>query len=1032
MNRTARNQQRGFTLAEILVTTAIFAVIMIAALSIYDQSNRVFKTGTESADMQQSTRIGFDKLVADLRMAGFDYNRGGTPTAAGQYMQPDEQIEYAGPTAVVFRANFNYNTAPGTGNGLEPAYTPLDPTTNAPIFPFVTTSNDEIVAYVTRSVDNTKNTGSISFYADSARPRAAYPGGAAESLLKISNTLCATCGIDTTNANPPYTLYRMTVSDILNKQPGTPVAENIRSLNFFYYTDTNGATLLKETNGTDIAAARNADGTTIPATASITILNPDGTKSISTPYTGAIGGAGQYDPASPGTAANFADRRSRATIQSIRVNVIGMNANPEPGYTQPTESIAAIRNYRQYPLAALVVPRNLGLTGYPEPSNSAPSAPTITGICTSHCAAPVICWTAPSGGGPVSQYRIEWDTNANGAYPNFLIVTDPAATTAILPDNGVMNPSLVWYYRMFAQNDNGSSPPQNPIQAQPKNATKPLPPAAASITASSPANYAIALGWVAPTNNDPAKATMTCTGSGCTTDPTTIPSQEIIKYRVFRGLTPTFDPFAAGQGVEVLAASGAQPPSGGPGAPVAWNDSPAASAFPPGTCVQYYYRLQALDRCFVSNSYNASNNLNDSISTLSPPVGTNAIPGRTTDVSTAKATAPIGLVADTTTSVCPAPASLNCKIDLTWSQVTTDNLGNGIGVDRYRVARYRKKLADPGFVPDMTFNGTGYFDIPTNYSQLNTGTVSFSDTTGPAVDPADSLPWYYEYKVAANDCNLGLYSLPADFPTTCSVKPAIVQAGASNPLASGDTPAQAWVFNAGDTITTSAPAGITISKVTYDVSAWPSGTFVQSVPVGGAPFKYVWTDRVDLQIYQVKITILTSTGCTEVHVKYVQDQAAAACAFANQTATPFNPAVGAVTTEVSETYTLTNAGADPLQLAGRPVNVNWVIPDSNHSDMVLIALAYQAGAFTTSDNFSALPGSVARTIPSGLPNIPAGGSLTLTIRWAYNTSDDPPKLAGQPLLKLCLDYVVASEPAVTKHCNLVGQIAATANPTACD
>src|SRR5437870_10631298 len=107
--RTLRSRQRGFTLAEILVTTAIFAIIMLAALAVYDRSNQVFKTGTEAADLQQSTRIGFDKLVSDVRMAGFDYNRGGAPQEGWQAPQPDEQIEYAGPTAVIFRANFNYN-----------------------------------------------------------------------------------------------------------------------------------------------------------------------------------------------------------------------------------------------------------------------------------------------------------------------------------------------------------------------------------------------------------------------------------------------------------------------------------------------------------------------------------------------------------------------------------------------------------------------------------------------------------------------------------------------------------------------------------------------------------------------------------------------------------------------------------------------------------------------------------------------------------------------------------------------------------
>src|SRR5262249_48314759 len=107
--------QRGFTLAEILVTTAIFAIIMIAALTVYDRSNGVFKTSTEAADLTQSTRIAFDKLVSDVRMAGFDYSRGGIPNGTGQFPQPDEQIEFAGPTALVFRANFDYSTNAANG-----------------------------------------------------------------------------------------------------------------------------------------------------------------------------------------------------------------------------------------------------------------------------------------------------------------------------------------------------------------------------------------------------------------------------------------------------------------------------------------------------------------------------------------------------------------------------------------------------------------------------------------------------------------------------------------------------------------------------------------------------------------------------------------------------------------------------------------------------------------------------------------------------------------------------------------------------
>src|SRR5712691_10420695 len=132
---SSERRQRGFTLAEILVTTAIFAIIMIAALAVYDRSNRVFKSSTEAADLQQSVRIGFNKLVSDIRMAGFDYSRGGIPSGTNQFVQPDEQIEYAGSNVIAFRANFDYFSDAKNNNGLENAtssndgglnYTPTD------------------------------------------------------------------------------------------------------------------------------------------------------------------------------------------------------------------------------------------------------------------------------------------------------------------------------------------------------------------------------------------------------------------------------------------------------------------------------------------------------------------------------------------------------------------------------------------------------------------------------------------------------------------------------------------------------------------------------------------------------------------------------------------------------------------------------------------------------------------------------------------------------------------------------------------
>ena len=231
--RTHGRGQRGYTLMEILVAVSIFAIVILAALALYDRSNRVFKTSVESSDMQQSTRVAFDKVSADRRKAGFDYDRDGTPfgalastwlpettytsgmlvqppnpnghtyicvngglsaktqptwpegdkeqvkdgaTVVWQengtllYQQPDEQIEYAGKSAVTIRANFDYSTTtPDHGRELD-----YEPPGGA--FPIVTTANDEIVTYALRS-DSGPNPDTITFYADVAKPRAAYPGG---------------------------------------------------------------------------------------------------------------------------------------------------------------------------------------------------------------------------------------------------------------------------------------------------------------------------------------------------------------------------------------------------------------------------------------------------------------------------------------------------------------------------------------------------------------------------------------------------------------------------------------------------------------------------------------------------------------------------------------------------------------------------------------------------------------------------------------------------------------------------------------
>ena len=1079
-------RERGFTLAEILVTTAIFAIIMIAALAVYDRSNKVFKSSAEAADLQQSTRIGFEKLVSDVRMAGFDYSRGGIPTGDGQAPQPDEQIEYAGTNAIVFRANFNYNTASSTGNGLEPAYTPVN-VKNAPIFPYVTTSNDEIIAYVLRSNDSTKNTGAISFYVDDYKPRAAFPStitpAPAGSNPSHPEEAVTIGGIDPTNDNPPYTLYRVTVSDLKANPPslGTPVAENIRSLNFSYFTDMAGTKLLTNADGTDIVNGRNAGGGQFSAAGS-----------------GAIGGDGQYDPDNVGTTNNFTDRSQRALISSIRVNLVGMNANPDGQYQSPTETITTIQNYREYALQALVVPRNLGLTGFPEPNFQPPGPPSIIGMCTGHCGAPVIYWAAPTTAGDVTKYRVEWDTSQTGAFANGVDINDPTATSAILPDDGVSDVSQIWWYRMWSYNDNGRSvASSNYWSATPTNRTKPAKPS--GLTGVTGLVDQIPLSWVAPSNNASPLNMLSCNGQTGSNDGSVIPSpQEIVKYRVWRGTDPNFNP-DNGEGIQVLGfTSASQPPVAAGGATVPWVDTGlnTASAAPPANCTNYYYRVRAVDRCYKQPNWNTPNDPTgvQSMSDWFPPIGQSAMGPYQSTYSGAAPAPPPTLNVDKTTpnaSGCPdptAPLSTNCRITLEWNKSNSDTAtpANPIGVDWYVITRASRVQQSGGaFVADTSFGTNGQREIncstgvcPSGYSQSPpSAQATFVDTPPMYTSGnAGGQVLEYQYTVGAKNCSLysgntpnaiaqaALSPNPSVIYPGCSINPTIVEVGATNPTASGNSPQQAWILNSGDTVTVTPAQGTNTQSVKFDLFNWPAMTLVNgmSSAVGAPgnspainPTSYVWTysDQIDNQIYMLRIEVnildAQNNPCTEVHVKYIQDQQAAPCFFANVTPPAPVPNKHGNNPETDTvTLTLTNSGTEPMLFTPSgtiqpQITLVWHSPDlPNHTDMQLTDIAW-GGAVVTTTSLCTYNGTCTTigngsksqpiSFPSALTSLAAGASETIRFSFSFDGTGQKPSLPSSPsaIVKVCITYRIASE-TVAKNCNLVGQAVSTLNPTNCD
>ena len=62
----------GFSLLEVLVAGALFSVVMAGAYLLYITMLGTWTRGEMKSDLQQNARVGLDRLVQELRMAGYD------------------------------------------------------------------------------------------------------------------------------------------------------------------------------------------------------------------------------------------------------------------------------------------------------------------------------------------------------------------------------------------------------------------------------------------------------------------------------------------------------------------------------------------------------------------------------------------------------------------------------------------------------------------------------------------------------------------------------------------------------------------------------------------------------------------------------------------------------------------------------------------------------------------------------------------------------------------------------------------------
>jgi len=116
-DRRLRRGDRGVTLLEVLIRTALFAFVMGGVYLLYTTMLGTMNRGELAADIQQNARVGLSRMVQEIQMAGYDPSPSGAiPQVA---LDPKDAIRAASPSCFSFVA---YQWDPSSGPPTEVSY----------------------------------------------------------------------------------------------------------------------------------------------------------------------------------------------------------------------------------------------------------------------------------------------------------------------------------------------------------------------------------------------------------------------------------------------------------------------------------------------------------------------------------------------------------------------------------------------------------------------------------------------------------------------------------------------------------------------------------------------------------------------------------------------------------------------------------------------------------------------------------------------------------------------------------------------
>src|SRR3990172_9400536 len=70
--RPSDRRTEGFTLVETLIAAALFSVVITGIYVLYTTMQSTLSRGELKSGLQQNARVGLDRMIQEIRMAGYD------------------------------------------------------------------------------------------------------------------------------------------------------------------------------------------------------------------------------------------------------------------------------------------------------------------------------------------------------------------------------------------------------------------------------------------------------------------------------------------------------------------------------------------------------------------------------------------------------------------------------------------------------------------------------------------------------------------------------------------------------------------------------------------------------------------------------------------------------------------------------------------------------------------------------------------------------------------------------------------------